>query len=130
MSVFLNEGHCAACHSGPLFTDGAFHNLGVAVDSGDVGRFEVTDRRGDRGRFKTPTLRDIHLTAPYMHDGSLKTLEEVIEFYDQGGMDNPQLDEDIYPLELTAEQKADLVEFLKVGLASSALPKVEPPELP
>ena len=140
--VFFKQGHCNACHSGPLFTDNGFHNIGVghgedpdAEDSGtghpdDEGRFEVTGRKGDKGSFKTPGLRDIHLTAPYMHDGQIATLEEVVEFYDRGGVKNPQLDEEMFPLKLTDQQKSDLVEFLKVGLASGTYPHVEPPTLP
>jgi len=79
----------------------------------ELGRFAVTGELEDIGRFKTPTLRNIALTAPYMHDGSLKTLEEVVDFYDRGGFDNPMLDSGIRPLHLTAEEKADLVSFLK-----------------
>ena len=85
---------------------------------------------GDRGSFKTPTLREIARTAPYMHDGSEKTLEEVVEFYNKGGVDNPQKDEEIVPLKLTAEQKADLVTFLKEGLSSPDYPEIAPPKLP
>ncbi len=79
----------------------------------ELGRFAVTLDIQDIGRFKTPTLRNIAVTAPYMHDGSLETLEEVIELYDQGGEDNPMLDSGIRPLNLTDQEKADLVEFLK-----------------
>lgn len=79
----------------------------------ELGRFVVTLRPSDIGRFKTPTLRNVAVTAPYMHDGSQKTLEEVIDFYDQGGEKNPVLDSGIRPLNLTDQEKADLVEFLK-----------------
>lgn len=132
MEVFFNEGHCSACHSGPLFTDGGFHNIGVGQSGEpvDTGRFVVTGRKGDAGSFKTPSLRDVGRTAPYMHDGSLKTLREVVEFYNRGGVANPQLDEEIYPLELTSQQKNDLIEFLKTGLASDHYPRVDPPVLP
>ena len=120
MEVFFNAAHCSACHSGPNLTDGAFHNIGVAVDleTPDQGREKVTGRLGDRASFKTPTLREIARTAPYMHDGSMKTLEQVVEYYNKGGIKNPQLDEEMYPLELSAQQKRDLVIFLKEGLAS------------
>ena len=138
--VFFNQGHCNACHSGPLFTDNGFHNIGVGHDGDqaaedrwdmdDNGRFKVTGRKGDTGSFKTPSLRDIHLTAPYMHGGQFETLEEVVEFYDRGGEKNPQLDEEMFPLKLTDQQKTDLVEFLRVGLASGTYPMVEPPVLP
>ena len=96
----------------------------------DVGRFSETKQLGDRGSFKTPTLREIARTAPYMHDGSLKTLEDVVEFYNKGGLANPQLDEELFALKLTAEQKADLVTFLKEGLSSEDYPDVKPPTLP
>jgi cytochrome c peroxidase len=132
MKVFFNKGHCSACHAGPLFTDGAFHNLGVGWDKEepDLGRFVVTKLEGDKGSFKTPGLRDIVLTAPYMHDGGLATLEDVIEYYNKGGTANPYLDEEIFPLNLSAQEKSDLAAFLKEGLTSTVYPKVEPPELP
>ena len=79
----------------------------------ELGRFAVTGRISDLGRFKTPTLRNVAVTAPYMHDGSLKTLEEVVEFYDKGGEANDFLDGGIRPLKLTEQEKKDLVEFLK-----------------
>ncbi len=79
----------------------------------ELGRFIVTGDTQDIGRFKTSTLRNIALTAPYMHDGSLKTLEEVVDFYDKGGRDNPMLDGGIRPLNLTAQEKSDLVAFMK-----------------
>ncbi len=82
-------------------------------DISELGRFVVTGQLKDIGAFKTPTLRNVAVTAPYMHDGSLKTLEEVIDFYDQGGHPNPFLDSGIRPLNLTEEEKADLLEFLK-----------------
>lgn len=133
MKVFFNKANCSACHSGHSFTDFAFHNLGVGLskaENADLGRYEISKLEGDRGAFKTPTLRDIARTAPYMHDGSLKTLEEVVDYYDKGAHPNPQLDEEIFPLKLTAEEKADLVTFLKEGLTSSKYPNVEPPVLP
>jgi cytochrome c peroxidase len=85
---------------------------------------------GDRGAFKTPTLREIARTAPYMHDGRFQTLEEVVDYYDKGGFPNPTLDEEIFPLKLTAQQKADLVTFLKEGLSSESYPAIARPELP
>ncbi len=84
----------------------------------DLGRFEVTEKEADRGRFHTPTLRDIHLTAPYMHDGSIATLDEVVEFYNKGGVANPHLDSVIRPLNLSERDKKALVAFLK-ALAGS-----------
>ena len=132
MEVFFNAAQCSACHSGPNFTDGAFHNIGVSIakDEPDQGRFAQSKLLGDTGSFKTPTLREIDRTAPYMHDGSLQTLEEVVEYYNKGGTPNPQLDEEIYPLKLTDQQKADLVTFLKEGLASETYPDIKPPKLP
>lgn len=131
-AVFFNKASCSACHAGPNFTDGSFHNIGVGMDKPepDVGRFSETKLLGDKGSFKTPTLREIARTAPYMHDGSLKTLEDVVNYYDKGGIPNPQLDEEIFPLKLTDQQKADLVTFLKEGLASPSYPDIKPPKLP
>ena len=83
-----------------------------------MGRFQVTGVIADMGKFKTPTLRNIALTAPYMHDGSIKTLEEVVEYYDQGGEKNRFLDPAIFPLHLTDQEKKDLVDFMK-ALTSS-----------
>ena len=130
--LFFGKANCAACHAGPNFSDFAFHNIGVGMDKDkpDVGRFSETQLLGDRGAFKTATLREIARTAPYMHDGSLKTLEDVVDYYDKGGIANPQLDEAIFPLTLTAEQKADLVTFLEEGLSSADYPDVQPPALP
>ncbi len=130
--IFFNKAFCSACHAGPNFTDGAFHNIGVGMDKKDpdLGREAVSKLLGDRGSFKTPTLREIARTAPYMHDGSLKTLEDVIEHYRRGGVANPQLDEEIFPLKVTDEEKKDLITFLKEGLSSPEYPMVEPPTLP
>ena len=111
--LFLGKGGCADCHSGPTFTDERFHNTGIAVGTNDDGRYAITRDTADRGRFKTPTLRHVAQTAPYMHDGSLPTLERVLAFYDSGGRANPNLDADIRPLHLTASEKADLVAFLR-----------------
>jgi cytochrome c peroxidase len=132
MKLFFNKARCSACHAGSSFTDGGFHNLGVGITAKqpDLGRYVVKNLEGNKGIFKTPTLRDIARTAPYMHDGSLATLEDVVEFYDQGGVANPQLDEELEPLKLTDQQKKDLVTFLKEGLGSHAYPDVEAPKLP
>lgn len=118
MKVFNNKdkGNCATCHSSTLFTDGKFHNIGAGMDANgelkDLGRFSQTKIETDRGAFRTPSLRNVAKTAPYMHDGSLKTLKEVIDFYIGGGSSNPQLDKEIKPLILTAQEKQDLIEFL------------------
>lgn len=132
MKVFFNKASCSACHAGSNFTDGGFHNIGVGIkdDQPDLGRVAVSKLEGDTGSFKTPTLREIARTAPYMHDGRFATLEEVVEYYNKGGTPNPQLDEEIFPLQLTAEQKADLVTFLKEGLSSEGYPQHKAPELP
>lgn len=132
MKLFFGKAHCSACHVGANFTDGAFHNIGVGMDAEkpDIGREEQSKQGGDRGAFKTPTLREIARTAPYMHNGSQKTLEAVVEYYDKGGFPNDTLDEEIFPLKLTAEEKADLVKFLKEGLSSPKYPDIEPPKLP
>jgi cytochrome c peroxidase len=130
--VFFGKGHCSACHVGANFSDASFHNIGVGFDKEkpDLGRFEVTKVEGDKGAFKTPTLREIARTAPYMHDGRFNTLEEVVDYYDKGCHPNPQLDEEIFPLKLTPAEKADLVTFLKEGLASPDYPDIAPPKLP
>ena len=127
-----NRAHCSACHAGGNFSDGGFHNLGVGIHAKepDLGRYNETKLLGDRGAFKTPTLREIARTAPYMHDGSLATLEDVVEYYDKGGTRNPQLDEEMFPLKLTEQERADLVVFLKQGLSSPDYPNIERPKLP
>lgn len=111
--LFAGKANCSRCHMGPTLSDEEFHNTGVSWGAGDSGRVEVTGREADRGAFNTPTLRDIALTAPYMHDGSIGTLEDVIEFYDRGGGTNPLLDPEIRPLGLTAEEKKSLLAFLR-----------------
>ena len=132
MQLFFGKAKCSSCHSGANFTDNGFHNIGVSFtnEKPDVGRFEISKIEGDKGAFKTPTLRDIARTGPYMHDGSLATLEEVVDYYDKGGTPNEYLDEELFPLKLTAEQKAALVAFLREGLASKNYPDVESPNLP
>jgi len=113
--LYESKGRCWRCHSGANFTDEGFHNTGVSwgKEPLDLGRFDVTRLKDDRGKFKTPTLRGVILTAPYMHDGSLATLEDVVQFYDRGGGDNPNRDPILAPLGLTQEERADLVAFLK-----------------
>ena len=116
LRVFRGKARCAICHSGSNFTDEDFHNTGIAWNGQrflDPGRLAVTREKQDQGAFKTPTLREIARTAPYMHDGSLQTLEEVIEFYDRGGNPNPYLDQDLRPLHLTAEERKSLLAFLR-----------------
>ncbi len=116
-----NKGNCATCHligeKYALFTDDQFHNLGVGVKDEvptDLGRFAVTKQENDKGCFKTPSLRNVALTAPYMHDGSLKDLKQVVDFYIGGGNSSPFRDAKIKPLDfLSGQERADLVEFLK-----------------
>ena len=114
------RGNCVVCHTinknYALFTDGKFHNTGAGIngagDFTDLGRFKPTQRETDKGEFKTPTLRNVALSGPYMHDGSLKTLHDVVDFYAGGGNSNPYLDKDIKPLHLSAQDREDLVQFL------------------
>jgi len=116
LQIFRGKGNCSVCHSAPAFTDDKFHNTGVAWRDGlllDQGRFAVTAVDADRGAFKTPTLREIARTAPYMHDGSLSTLDEVIDYYDRGGNPNPHLDPELRPLHLAPQEKSALRAFLK-----------------
>ncbi len=141
LRIFRRKGNCANCHeiswNNARFTDNRFYNIGVgskqlkshfpmlkqgklpisvnltALQKSELGRYQVTKIVSDIGKFKTPTLRNIALTAPYMHDGSLKTLKEVIEYYDKGGNKNPFLDPAIFPLKLTAQEKLDLENFLQ-----------------
>ncbi len=122
--LFFGKANCATCHSGANFTDEQYHNLGVGMESDkpDLGRYEITKQEKDRGAFKTPTLRNVALSAPYMHDGSQKTLEEVVEWYDKGGHKNAWLSDKMKPLNLTAAEKADLVAFMKNGLTGSFPP--------
>jgi len=110
--------------------DEKYHNLGIGMDQAmpDLGRFAVTKQPNDKGAFKTPTVRNAALTAPYMHDGSLKTLEEVVEWYAKGGFPNPTLSKDVKKLELTNQDKKDLVAFMKA--CTSKLPDVEQGRLP
>jgi cytochrome c peroxidase len=115
MDIYFNKAKCDQCHEGMNFTLNSYHNLGVGTDKPkpDAGRYDVTKNDADWGAFKTPTLRDIARTAPYMHDGSLPTLEAVVEYYNKGGIKNKNLDEKIKPLNLTKAEQADLVEFMK-----------------
>jgi len=141
LEVFRNpeKGDCAVCHTieekFALFTDNKFHNLGVGVKLGingettltDLGRYKVTNVESDKGAFKTPSLRNIALTAPYMHDGSQKTLKEVIDFYIGGGNSNPYRDKEIHPLDfLTGQERRDLEAFLN-SLTGEIPPNVGPP---
>jgi cytochrome c peroxidase len=123
-ALFTGKANCTACHQGSNFTDQGFHNLGLK-GSADPGRFAIVPVRISRGAFKTPTLRDVTLTAPYMHNGAYRTLDEVIDHYDRGGDAKENLDPNMRPLGLTDQEKRDLVEFLK-GLTGKQQPVVLP----
>ncbi len=127
-ALFRGKAECSACHlvndDHALFMDHRFHNTGVGSGGGiadaDLGRAEATGRDWDRFKFKTPTLRNSAETAPYMHDGSLKTLADVVAFYNRGGTPHPTLDPLIHPLGLTKEEQTDLIAFLR-SLTSPAV---------
>jgi cytochrome c peroxidase len=129
-ALFVDKAGCSQCHSlrqsYALFTDDDFHNTGAGKGDGlkDEGRRRVTKNDADTGAFRTPSLRNVALTAPYMHDGSLATLEEVVAFYDKGGEPNPHLSPLVRKLDLTDGEKADLVAFLR-ALTSPVLPQLD-----
>ena len=131
MKLFATKAKCAECHAGANFADEQYHNLGVGMDADepDLGRYTVTELEKDKGAFKTPTLRNVALSPPYMHDGSQKTLEEVVEWYNKGGHKNPTLSDKMKVLNLTDQEKKDIVAFMKEGLTSD-FPKVETGRLP
>jgi cytochrome c peroxidase len=123
--LFNTKARCAECHSGWNFTDGAFYDIGTA-EGADIGRGRLFPSSTKlQHAFKVPTLRDAVRRAPYMHDGSVKTLAEVIELYDRGGVDRPSRSELIGPLHLSAEEKADLIAFLET-LTGDAAPSLVP----
>ena len=116
--LFFDKANCVQCHVGSNFTDSGFHNIGIGWDPqrrafADEGRAIVTGKPEDRGAFKTPTLREVARRAPYMHDGSIATLREVVEYYNRGGNRNPGLSVRIKPLGLTPEEIDALVAFLE-----------------
>jgi cytochrome c peroxidase len=124
-AVFNGQGRCATCHAGWRFTDDSFHDIGVAGT--DLGRGAIiTGVPATQFAFKTPTLRDVERRGPYMHDGTVATMEDVVELYDRGGdVKRPSLSSDIQPLHLSGEQKRDLVAFMKT-LTSQDKPVVVP----
>lgn len=130
MRIFNGRGHCTACHSGPTFSDQSFHNIGAGMDrpNPDLGRYNVTHDPKDWGAFKTPSLRNVAATAPYLHDGSEQTLLDVVRFYDRGGIKNRNLDPLMVPLHLTASEQRDLVAFLEA--LTGPYPVMEAPPLP
>ena len=114
--LFLGRAGCGNCHSGVLFTDLQYHNVGIGMDADepDRGRAAVTEDESHTGAFKTPTLRDVSRSAPYFHNGSVATLEDAVDLMLEGGIQNPYLDtENLSPAELTPEERTDLIEFLK-----------------
>jgi cytochrome c peroxidase len=130
MKVFFDKAKCDQCHEGVNFTSNMYANLGVGADKPkpDEGRHAVTKDPKDWGSFKTPTVREIEHTGPYMHDGSLKTLDEVVDFYDKGGTPNKNKDDRIKKLNLTDQDKKDLVSFLK-ALSGEGWQHIKPPQI-
>jgi cytochrome c peroxidase len=113
--LFIGKAACTECHNGPNFTDNKFYSLGLLPgesEADDLGRFAITRNPADRHAFKTPSLRGVTLRSPYMHDGSIATLSEVIDFYDQGGGAGPK-SALVFKLQLTASEKEDLTAFLQ-----------------
>jgi cytochrome c peroxidase len=122
LQIFRGKAGCGSCHLGPNLTDERFHNTGIGT-ADEPGHFATSRDPGDRGAFKTPSLRDVARTPPYMHDGSLATLGEVIDYYDKGGRANANLDTEIRKLQLSAAEKKALVAFLQAlnGVISDGL---------
>jgi len=137
LAVFMDQerGNCAVCHTiendYALFSDGKFHNIGVGVnDEGEItdpGRYSESKMEADHGAFKTPSLRNVAKSAPYMHDGSMKTLKDVVDFYAGNGNSNPYLDNEIKKIHLSGKDRADLVEFLD-SLTGEVPKDAGPPE--
>lgn len=154
-TLFFGKAACSSCHVAPLFTDNRFHVLGVpqvgpkaAAEepaqseqeaeglvptgrrvSGDLGRFEVTGDPKDHGAFRTPTLRNVEVSGPYMHDGAFKTLDEVVTFYNEGGGDVDNRSKLVTALNLTEQEQKALVAFMK-ALTDTSSTKITPPKMP
>jgi cytochrome c peroxidase len=128
LDFFEGKGECVECHKPPLFTDEKFANIGIGVmeTHPDPGRADVTHKSGDTGKFKVPTLRDLSRRGPYMHDGSIRTLGEVLDFYAKGGISNPHLDTRILKFYMDASTKRDLLAFLS-ALEGQSSPDLGPP---
>jgi cytochrome c peroxidase len=128
MEIFFDRAKCDRCHERSNFTLNAYSNIGVGSDKPepDVGRYAVTHDPRDWGVFKTPTLREIEHTWPYMHDGSLKSLEEVVEYYNKGGIRNRNLDPNMKMLHMNESEKAALVSFL-LALSGEGWQQITPP---
>ncbi len=127
---FSKRVGCSNCHVGANLADEQYHNLGIgmAAKDPDLGRFTETKVEKDKGAFKTPTIRNVALSAPYMHDGGMATLEEVVEHYNKGGDKNPWLSDKIVPLKLTPQESIDLVEFMRA--CTGSFPSVSSARLP
>lgn len=130
-ALFAGRGNCLTCHAGFNFTDESYHNLGVGIGAKepDLGRFLVTKVESEKGAFKTPTLRNVTQTPPYMHDGSEPTLRAVVEFYNKGGNPNPQLAKEIKPLGFSERDIDDVVAFME-SLTADVPDLVPPTEFP
>ena len=132
LALFEGKARCVTCHASFNFTDENYHNLGVGMDRAnpDLGKFVVSKNDEHKGAFKTPTLRDVAKRPPYMHDGSLKTLDELVAFYNKGGTPNQWLSKEIRPLNLTAAEQKDLVAFM-ASLTGHVAPEISSaPKLP
>jgi cytochrome c peroxidase len=130
--LFVSKAACTQCHNGVNFSDSQFHVLGVpqvGPVKEDLGRFEVTKNEKDKGAFKTPSLRNVGMSAPYMHDGAFETLDEVVAFYNNGGGVHSNKSPKMMMLNLTKRERRDLLAFLKNGLTGQ-LPIVMAPDLP
>jgi cytochrome c peroxidase len=119
------EGGCTSCHAGFDLSDHSYRNVGTSIDhTEDPGRERITLDPSDRGKFKVPTLRNVALTGPYMHDGSMATLEEVVEHFASGGVADPNKDPVVHSLVLTAQDKSDVVAFLRALTDERSLDQV------
>ena len=127
LQVFTGPGRCVLCHGGALFSDEDFHALGVRPPDEDLGRFEVTGNPADRGRFKTASLRNVGLRPRYMHTGTFDTLGQVVGFYNGGGGAPENRDPALRPLNLSPQQRNNLVDFLGNGLTDPRVAQALPP---
>lgn len=127
---FSERTGCYKCHCGPNLTDEMYHNVGAGMegDNQQLGRYKYSQRDEDRGAFKTPTLRNVARTSPYMHNGQFHTLGEVVDWFDRGGYGHSDLDRSIRPLNLTLDEKRDLIAFHEA--LTGPLPPVEIARLP
>lgn len=124
MKLFAGKAGCISCHSGAFLSDQSYHNLGMEDDEG---RFAVTNKEEDKGKFRTPGLRGVSFTAPFMHDGSLATLEDVVEYYNEGGGTHVNKSDLVKPLNLSKDEVHSLVAFLEA--MSGELPAIETPKM-